>query len=104
MAVKKENVIVQKSDDFTLHIIKLHNEMQKHREYTISKQLLRSGTSIGANIAESLSAQSRADFVHKLSISLKEARETDYWLRLLQKSQIVPGEFSLLQQECDSII
>lgn len=78
--------------------------MQKNREYILSKQVLRSGTSIGANIAEAIAAQSSADFIHKVSISLKEAHETKYWMILMQKSQLVPGEYKEIISECDSII
>ena len=84
-APTRENVLKTKSYAFALRIVNLdkHLKMQR-REYTLSKQVLRSGTSIGANIAEGNRAQSRTDFVHKLSIALKEADETEYWLSLLR--------------------
>lgn len=83
----RENILRTKSFDFALRIIKLFQYLSEDKkEYVLSKQLLRSGTSIGANIRESEHAQSRADFIHKLSISLKEANETDYWIELLFKS------------------
>ncbi len=63
--------------------------MKKKKEYILSKQILRSGTSIGANVRESRNAQSRADFISKLNIALKEADETDYWLELMEKSEII---------------
>lgn len=85
-----QNIILEKSFKFALDIIVIYKYLKKEqKEFVLSKQLLRSGTSIGANIHESLSAESRIDFVHKLSISLKEARETDYWLRLLYESQYI---------------
>lgn len=84
----KENVIQDKSFKFALNIIHLFQSLQNEREYILSKQLLRSGTSIGANVEEAIAAQSRKDFLHKISISLKEARETRYWLRLLEESEL----------------
>ena len=75
------------SKDFALRIVKLEKYLKEgKREYTLSKQLLRSGTSIGANIRESLYAQSKADFISKMSIALKESSETEYWLELLHES------------------
>ena len=85
-----QNIILEKSFEFALDIIEIYKCLAKEqKEFILSKQLLRSGTSIGANIHESLSAESRIDFVHKLNISLKEARETEYWLRLLYESQYI---------------
>ena len=77
------------SFDFSLSIIKLYMELQAAREYVLSKQLLRSGTSIGANLEEAAAASSRRDFLHKMTIASKEARETVYWLRLLNESHLV---------------
>jgi len=83
----KENVLIDKSIDFAARIIKLCKFLEeKKSERIISKQIIRSGTSIGANINEAQYGQSRADFVAKLHISLKETAETEYWLRLLFKS------------------
>jgi four helix bundle protein len=84
-----ESLIQKKSFEFSLSIIGLYKELQAKREFVLSKQLLRSGTSIGANVEEASAAQSRKDFIAKMSISLKEARETKYWIRLLQESQLV---------------
>src|SRR5690606_32047410 len=100
----KENVVKNKSFDFSLIIIELYKKLQEQREYVISKQLLRSATSIGANIAESEASESRADFVHKLSIASKEARETLYWLRLLERSRLVEIELTKHIESCDEII
>ncbi len=100
----KENVVKNKSFDFSLIIIELYKILQEQREYVISKQLLRSATSIGANIAESEASESRADFVHKLSIASKEARETLYWLRLLERSSLVDIELTIYVERCDEII
>lgn len=82
----KENVIQDKSFAFALEIIRLDKKLQGRREFVLSKQLLRSGTSIGANIEEPLAAQSGRDFLSKMSVASKEARETRYWLSLLAKS------------------
>ena len=79
-----ENIIAEKSFSFAIRIVKLYHYLsKKEQEYVLTRQLLRAGTSIGANIAEAQQAQSRADFISKLSIALKEASETNYWLRLL---------------------
>lgn len=84
----KENIIVKKTFDFALSVVNLFIELKKENEFIISKQILRSATSIGANVEEAIAAQSRKDFIHKMSISSKEARETKYWLRLLDKSNL----------------
>jgi four helix bundle protein len=84
-----ESIIQQKSFGFALEIIHLYRELQAKQEYVISKQLLRSGTSIGANVEEATAGQSRRDFLSKMAIASKEARETRYWLRLLQESDLV---------------
>jgi four helix bundle protein len=85
----KESIIRDKSFEFALDIIKLYILLRDRKEYVISKQLLRSGTSIGANVVEANAAQSRKDFMSKMAIASKEARETKYWLQLLQKSDLV---------------
>ena len=77
----KENIILTKSFDFSLKIIGLYKLLREKNEFLLSKQLFRSGTSIGANIEEAIAAQSRKDFISKLSIAAKESRETPYWLR-----------------------
>jgi four helix bundle protein len=85
----KENILVDKSFTFAVRIVKLYKYLcNDKKEFVLSKQLLRSGTSIGANINESQDAQSKNDFISKLSISLKEARETKYWIELLEKQTI----------------
>ena len=78
--------------------------MQEQREYILSKQLLRSGTSIGANVREAIAGESKNDFIHKMSIASKEARETDYWLELIQKSNLVKLDVSDLQKDAKEII
>ena len=83
----KENVLKNKSFDFAVRIVKLCEFLRKNKkEYVLSKQILRSGTSIGALVRESEYAESKADFIHKLTIALKEANETEYWLELLSKT------------------
>ena len=94
-----QNVIYTLAKKFSLRIIQLYSFLyQEKKEYVISKQLYRSGTSIGANIAESIYAQSEADYINKLKISLKEASESKYWLELLFESE------KLDQAKYDSII
>ncbi len=84
----KDNLIQTKSFDFALKIIDFYKILKSEKEFVLSKQLLRAGTSIGANINEAEAAQSKEDFIHKMSIASKEARETRYWLQLLQKSKL----------------
>ena len=84
------SIVEEKSMEFALTIIRMYNYLvSEKKEYVLSKQILRSGTSIGANIKESINAQSKADFIHKRFIALKEADETAYWLELLYKSSIL---------------
>ena len=86
----KENVVLRKSKAFALRIIKMYKWLSEEKhEYVLSKQCLRSGTSIGANIRESINAQSKSDFVSKLNIALKESDETQYWLELLHESDYI---------------
>jgi four helix bundle protein len=83
----EDNVVKEKSFKFALRIVKLYQYLKEEKkEYVLSKQVLKSGTAIGAMIRESQYAQSKADFIHKLSIALKEANETDYWIELLFQS------------------
>lgn len=90
MLHRKENIIQTKTENFSVRIIKLYKYLTvKKQERVIAKQILRSGTSIGANTAESRNAQSAADFINKLSIALKEADETMYWLKTLYKGDYI---------------
>lgn len=98
------SIIQQKSFEFALEIIYLYQELIECKEYVISKQLLRSGTSIGANVEEASAAQSRKDFLAKMSIASKEARETRYWLRLLQQSKMVDIDFTTQLNHIDELI
>lgn len=98
------NAIKEKSFDFALSIIELYKQLKEQKEFIISKQLLRSGTSIGANVSESEAAQSKKDFIAKVSISSKEARETLYWLQLLQKSKLVDLDYTPYIKEAEEIV
>lgn len=101
----KDNVIRKKSYEFALQIMDLYRKLCKANEFILSKQLLRSGTSIGANVEEAQAGLSRADFISKMSIASKEARETNYWLRLLRDSgTIEEKEVESLLMESESII
>jgi four helix bundle protein len=100
----RKNIIQEKSFAFSLTIIQLFKRMTEQKEYILSKQLLRSGTSIGANIEEAIAAQSRKDFISKMSIACKEARETCYWLRLIKESKLVILDVNEEIQEAISII
>ncbi|GAB1856810.1 hypothetical protein MHTCC0001_16460 [Flavobacteriaceae bacterium MHTCC 0001] len=89
--MNRKNVILDTSFQFALKVIEYTELLETKRKYVISKQLLRSGTSIGANIREAQSAESRADFIHKLKIADKEANETLYWLKLCEFSKNYPN-------------
>lgn len=104
--MKRENAIVVKSKAFALRMIKLYKFLtdEKH-EYIMSKQLLRSSTSIGANVKEAIRGQSKADFYAKLNISLKEASETEYWLELLHESNFIEtSSFESVYADCQELI
>jgi four helix bundle protein len=104
--MKKENVLKDKSYIFALRIIKLYQFLIKEKKkYVLSKQILKSGTSIGANIEEGDAAQTKKDFIAKLSISFKEAKETHYWLRLLKDSKIIDEKhFNSIIIDCEELI
>ena len=92
------------SFDFSLSIISLYKSLIESKEYVLSKQLLRNATSIGANIEEAIAGQSKRDFISKMSIASKEARETRYWLRLLDKSKLVDFNYSPYLNSVEHII
>lgn len=98
----KENVLVHKSIEFGARIAKLHRYLVKtQKETTLSKQILRSGTSIGANINEAQYGNSKADFIAKLHIALKETAETEYWLRVLEKAEYLDANMAAsLMDDC----
>jgi len=96
--------VYKKTMEFSILIIGIYRELNQNQEYVISKQLLRSGTSIGANVNEAGSAQSRKDFISKMSIALKEAKETRYWLLLISESKLISKDLSGLLNEAEEII
>ena len=102
--MKNKNVIKEKSFEFALDIIRLYKDLLRENEYVLSRQLLKSGTSIGANVEEAGAGQSRKDFISKMSIASKEARETLYWLKLLQKSELIDIDVSHYLDESDQLV
>ena len=102
----KDNPVVSKSKTFALRVINLYKYLtNEKKEYVISKQVLRSGTGIGANVREAHRGQSDADFYSKMNIALKEADETAYWLELLQESEFINQEsFDSIYKDCEEII
>ncbi len=103
---KSKNIILDKSFEFALMIIALYQQLKKKKEYDMARQLLRSGTSIGANVEESTAAYSRKDFNYKMGIASREARETRYWLRLLKAGNVieVPDSYFSEIDEINSIL
>ncbi|MFV9551819.1 four helix bundle protein [Algibacter sp. PT7-4] len=101
-----KNIILDKTYDFAVAIVKLSQELvSEKKEYVLSKQILRSGTSIGANTEEAIGGISKKDFIHKLSIAYKEARETKYWLRLLKDTGYINQEtFKYLFDKVEEIL
>ncbi|WP_422090384.1 four helix bundle protein [Tenacibaculum ovolyticum] len=93
--MKKDNIIQTKSYNFAVRIVRLYKHLsQEKKEFVLSKQLLRSGTSIGANVEEAIGGQSRKDFFAKLTIAYKEARESHYWIRLLKDTNFLSDKES----------
>jgi four helix bundle protein len=102
---RKESVLRHKSELFADRIVRLYRYVSEQKESVMSKQIYRCGTSIGANIAESTNAQSEADFINKLSIALKEANETEYWLdRLYNSGYINQKGYESMKHDCTKII
>ncbi len=101
----RDNVIKDKSYDFAVRIVNLYKHLSKEkREFVLSKQILRSGTSIGANVEEAVGGISKADFRAKLSIAYKEARETTYWLRLLHDTDYLDNKsFESIYDDADEL-
>lgn len=100
------NLILEKSKSFAIRIINMYKYLaNEKKEFVLAKQVLRSGTSIGANVKECINAESRLDFIHKLGIALKEADETEYWLELLHETNyITDKQFSSIVTDCKEII
>jgi len=101
----KRNVVAEKSFDFAVRVVNLYKYLcDEKREFVLSKQLLRSGTSIGANISEAEQAQSRKDFTAKMNIALKEAAETEYWLCLLEKTNYIgEKQYKSIMVDCEEV-
>ncbi len=104
--IKTDNIIIDKSKTFAIETVNLYKLIcTEKKEFTLSKQILRSGTSIGANIREAQRAESSKDFVHKLSISRKEAYETQYWLEILcETDYISKNDFERLNNNCCELL
>ena len=104
--MKTDNVIEVKSKGLAIRIVKLCRHLQdEKREFVLSKQLLRSGTSIGANVKEALKGQSKADFISKMNIALKEASETEYWLEILNETEyLTDAEFNKIYSDNKEVL
>lgn len=96
--MEKRNEVLELSFDFALSIIKYCEELGKNKKYVIAQQLLKSGSSIGANVREAQNSESRLDFIHKIKVAAKEADETEYWLLLCQKAENYSSPDDLLQK------
>ena len=104
--MKQNNIVLEKSMDFAVRIVRLYQFLcDSKKEFVMSKQVLRSGTSIGANLKEAMRGQSRADFCAKVNIALKEASETEYWLELLYRTDyITKAQFDSIHADCTELI
>ncbi len=100
----EQGPVYEKSFQFALDIIELYKKLIAHNEYVFSKQLLRAGTSVGANIVEASAAYSKGDFAYKMSVASREARETRYWLLLLKKSQLISYETTYEIESSEELI
>jgi four helix bundle protein len=103
--MKSDNIVQTKSYAFAVRIVRLYQHLSKaKKEFVLSKQVLRSGTSIGANVEEAIGGQSRADFISKFGIAYKEARETSYWLRLLKDTEYLSeAEFQSIHSDAEEL-
>jgi four helix bundle protein len=101
---KSNSLISEKSFLFSLEIMKLYRKLKEGKEYDIGRQILRAGTSIGANVSEALAAQSKKDFISKMSIASKESRETHYWLLLINESRLITYDLRPLLSNCEEIM
>lgn len=101
----RNNPIVEKSEAFAIEVIKLGKELTRKKHFELASQITRSGTSIGANVAEAQFAQSKKDFISKVSIALKEARETQYWLRSLYGGELISKEqYDVYYPKCEELV
>ena len=104
MSTKKPNIIRDKSFAFALRIVKMYKFLVDKKEYVLSKQLLRSGTAVGALVRKAEYAESKADFIHKMAIAQKEANETDYWIELLFQSQYLDNsEYNSISKDIEEL-
>jgi four helix bundle protein len=94
----KENIIVTKSFEFALEIVRFSELLEENRKFVVARQLLKAGTSIGANIREAQNAESKIDFIHKIKLAAKEADETEYWLQICKELEACPDASKLLVQ------
>ena len=102
--MNKSNPLVEQSVDFAVYVVNYYKWLTSQKnEFVMSKQLLRSGTSIGANIHEANYAVSKADFISKMQIALKETSETEYWLIVLEKTGFLPKEYKFVKDKCNSL-
>jgi len=104
MLFMKENLIKKKSFEFAVLSIKAYKKIIEQKEFIVSKQFVRSATSIGANVQEADAGISKKDFIAKMSIASKEARETLYWIQLLKETELVNFNFEELKQKCEEIV
>ncbi len=106
MSRQKDNPILDKSFNFAVRIVNLYKYLtEKQKEYVLSKQILRSGTSIGANVHEAIEGSSEKDFQNKLNIALKEARETEYWLKLLHQTEYLDErQYRDINNDCSELL
>ena len=103
--MSKDNILRDKSFEFAIKIVKFYGQLNEQKNYVLAKQLLRSGTAIGALVRESKHAESKKDFIHKLQIAQKEAEETSYWIELLFYSELIDESvFDDLKNHCQEII
>ena len=103
MQYNEENIILKLSYEFALAIVEYSETLEENRKYVIARQILKSGTSIGANVREAQNAESKADFIHKFKIAAKEADEVQYWLILCKESEFYPNPSEELHNEIQSI-
>jgi four helix bundle protein len=104
MLFMKENLIKRKSFEFAVLSIRTYKKLIEQKEFVVSKQFVRSATSIGANVQEADAGISKKDFIAKMSIASKEARETLYWIQLLKETELVNFNFDELKQKCEEIV
>lgn len=104
--MKKDNIILEKSYQFSLRIVKLHLFLSKElKQFELSSQVLRSGTSVGTNVEEAMGGVSKKDFINKLGIAYKEARETKYWIRLIRDAELIDGSLAeSLLTDCEELL